>query len=247
MGKNGCGKTMFAKLMNGLIIPTLGDVFVENINTKNPDNYKKIPKIVSMTFQNPDEQIIASCVEDEIAFNLENMCFPGEKMSIKIVKLLKFVELEGYEKRTTESLSGGQKQKLMLACALSAKPKVIILDEITSMIDSIARRNIMKILSKINQILKIAIIMITHDTYEATFAQKIILMKNGEIKIIDKPENILSNLEIIKNFNITPLKSTILLKNIKNNGYDVCLENSLDNKFCAKEIISILESNNVKC
>ena len=154
MGKNGCGKTMFAKLMNGLIIPTLGDVFVENINTKNPDNYKKIPKIVSMTFQNPDEQIIASCVEDEIAFNLENMCFPGEKMSIKIAKLLKFVELEGYEKRTTESLSGGQKQKLMLACALSAKPKVIILDEITSMIDSIARRNIMKILSKINQILR---------------------------------------------------------------------------------------------
>lgn len=247
MGENGCGKTTLAKHMNGLITPTDGDVFVENINTKKPNNYSEISKIVSMTFQNPDEQIITSSVEDEIAFGLENICYPEEKISVRITDALKFVGLEGHEKRLTDSLSGGQKQKLMLACALSVDPKVIILDEITSMLDPIARHDIMSILLKINQTLKTSLVMITHDTHEAALAKKIVLMKNGEIKIVDKPENILSNPEIINSFNIMPLKSTALLKNLMDNGYVVHLENSLDNQSCAQEIINLLESPDAKC
>ena len=182
MGENACGKTTLAKHMNGLILPTSGDVFVENINTKQSHNCSKIAKIVSMTFQNPDEQIIHSTPEDEIAFNLENICFTSEKMSERISQVLDFVGLKGHEKRCTDSLSGGQKQKLMLACALATKPKVMILDEVTSMLDPIAKRKITDILLKINQTQKTSIIMITHDANEAALAEKVLLMKNGEIK-----------------------------------------------------------------
>ena len=183
MGENGSGKTTLAKHMNGLIIPSSGDVFIEKTNTKQINDFSKIAKIVSMTFQNPDEQIITSLVEDEIAFNLENICFPRQKMSERISKVLDFVGLRRYETHTTESLSGGQKQKLMLACALSVEPKVIILDEIMSMLDPIARCSIENILLKINKTQKTSIIMITHDINTAALSKKLILMKNGQIKV----------------------------------------------------------------
>lgn len=246
MGENGCGKTTLAKHMNGLILPTSGDVFVESTNTKNLDDYSKVAKIVSMTFQNPDEQIITSVVEDEIAFNLENICYPREKMSCKIEEMLEFVELEGYEKRATGSLSGGQKQKLMLACALSVEPKVIVLDEITSMLDPIARRSIMRILSKINRALKTAVVIITHDTYEAALTKRIILMKNGEIGADDNSKSILSDFEIMKKFNIAPLESTAIIKKLIDSGYELNLQNSFDTESCAKEIINLLEKYDTK-
>lgn len=199
MGENGCGKTTLAKHMNGLIVPTSGDVFVGNINTRQSYDCSKIAKFVSLTFQNPDEQIIMSMVEDEIAFGLANICFPSEKMSIKISEVLNFVGLEGYEKHTTESLSGGQKQKLMLACALATEPKVIVLDEVTSMLDPIAKRNVIDILLKINQTQKTSLIMITHEPNEVALAQKVLLMKNGEIKITDSSHNPHEIMKILEN------------------------------------------------
>ena len=214
MGKNGCGKTTLTKHINGLLIPTSGEVFIENINTKHSNPCSKIAKIISMTFQNADEQILTSTVEDEVAFGLENICFPSEKMNERIAKALDFVGLKGYEKRSTESLSGGQKQKLMLACALATEPKAIVLDEITSMLDPVSQRDIMNILLKINETLKTSIIMITHNIHEAVLAKKIMLMKSGEIKISGKPKDIFSNFEMIKKLGIIPPESADLLKSL---------------------------------
>lgn len=246
MGENGCGKTTLVRHMNGLILPTSGNVYIENINTKQIYDHAKIAKIISMTFQNPDEQIISSVVEDEIAFNLENICYPSDKMPQKIAQVLKFVGLEGYEKIFTSSLSGGQKQKLLIACALAVEPRVIILDETTSMLDATAQRDIMNILLKTNQTLNTSIIMITHNTYEAVMSKKVILMKDGKIEIVDKPQNIFTDFKIMKKFGIVPLQSTVLLKKVLDSGYDVHLENSLDNRSCVQEIMNILENSDAK-
>ena len=243
MGANGCGKTTLSKLCNGLLIPTLGDVFVKNMNTKNPENYPKINKIIAMTFQNPDEQIIYDTVEDEIAFGLENICLPREKMYSKIKETLALVGLERYEKQTVYSLSYGQNQRLVLACCLAMSPKLIILDEITSMLDFAAKKRLMSTIIDLNKSMGIAILMITHNIDEALCSKKVILMGRNRIECIRKPQDIFTDFELMEETGIIPMDSTVLLHNLKNFYPEINLENSLDNCMCANEIARLLEIN----
>lgn len=241
MGSNGCGKTTLAKLCNGLLTPTFGDVFVKSMNTKNPENYPQINKIVAMTFQNPDDQIIYDTVEDEIAFGLENICLPRQKMYSKIKEALDLVGMGGFEKRTIYSLSYSQKQKLILACNLAMEPEIIILDEITALLDPIDKKQLLSTIINLNKNIGIALLMITHNIDEALYAEKVILMNSGRIECIKNPSDIFTDFELMEKSDLIPMDSTILLGNLKKIYPKINLKNSLDNILCANEIVHLLE------
>lgn len=238
MGPNGCGKSTLAKHINGLLLPTFGDVYINGINTKNEKHFMDIKKMAGMVFQNPDNQIVASTVEEEVAFGIENLCFSPENMECVIRKALKAVGLENLEKKGTYSLSGGQKQRLAIASILAMNPKIIVLDEPTSMLDPEGKKSVLRILKKLNKSQNITIILITHYIDEALESDKTIIMENGEIKIYGDPKDIFSDFQKIRSGSFLPLDTTDILFFLKENGYNVSLK-AFDATSCADEIIKI--------
>lgn len=239
VGPNGSGKSTLAKHLNGILIPTCGDVTVDGENTKNEEKLFEIRKKVGMVFQNPDNQIIASTAEEEIAFGLENICVPACEMDKKIKKALKEVGLSGFEKNLSHTLSGGQKQRLNIASVYAMKPEAIIFDEPTSMLDPEGRKDILKLIKNLNENEGITTILITHFMSEALLSNKTILVKNGEIAKIAKPEEIFAS-ESCTEF-ISPTQSAEILFFLKNLGFDVSLK-AFGEENCANEIIKILNS-----
>ncbi len=239
LGPNGCGKSTLVKHLNGLILPTQGDVFIDGINTKNDENYFDIKRKVGMIFQNPDNQIITSVIEEEIAFGLENLGIKRSDMKKRIKNSLETVGLDGLEKMTTYSLSGGQKQLLAIASILAMKPEIIVLDEPTSMLDPESRKNIIDTIISLNKKDNITILLITHYIEEALLADKAIIMNNGEIEAYAPAQEIFSDMDFIKSENFNVLESTQILCFLKENGYNVSLK-AFNDADCANEIMKLL-------
>lgn len=241
LGSNGCGKSTLAKHFNGLLLPTQGDVFIDGINTKDEKKYFDIKGKVGMIFQNPDNQIVTSVVEEEIAFGLENLEVEYSEMHKRIKESLAVVGMPGFEKKATYSLSGGQKQLLAIASIIAMKPEVIVLDEPTSMLDPEGRKNIINTIVDLNKKYNITLLLITHSIKEALLADKAIIMGKGKIEAYAPPKEIFSDDSIIKSENFNILESTQILYFLKQNGYDVSLKafNDVD---CANEIIKLLEN-----
>lgn len=238
MGPNGCGKSTLARLLNGTLLPTSGEVYVDGLNTKS--NVLEVKKKVGMVFQNPDNQIISSTVEEEIAFGLENLCVPAKEIGPIIKNTLHEVGLDGFEKKSINSLSGGQKQKLVIAGILAMKPEVIVFDEPTSMLDPDSKKNILSTILKLKNIHKITVILITHYINEALHSDRVVLMDKAKIITIKSPKELFSDIELIKKSGILPLASTNILHFLKANGYNVDIS-KFCNSECADEIIKILE------
>lgn len=238
MGPNGCGKSTLARLLNGTLLPTSGEVYVDGLNTKS--NVLEVKKKVGMVFQNPDNQIISSTVEEEIAFGLENLCVPAKEIGPIIKNTLHKVGLDGFEKKSINSLSGGQKQKLVIAGILAMKPEVIVFDEPTSMLDPDSKKNILSTILKLKNIHKITVILITHYINEALHSDRVVLMDKAKIITIKSPKELFSDIELIKKSGILPLASTDILHFLKANGYNVDMS-KFCNSECADEIIKILE------
>ncbi len=238
MGPNGCGKSTLARLLNGTLLPTSGEVYVDGLNTKS--NVLEVKKKVGMVFQNPDNQIISSTVEEEIAFGLENLCVPAKEIGPIIKNTLHEVGLDGFEKKSINSLSGGQKQKLVIAGILAMKPEVIVFDEPTSMLDPDSKKNILSTILKLKNIHKITVILITHYINEALHSDRVVLMDKAKIITIKSPKELFSDIELIKKSGILPLASTDILHFLKANGYNVDIS-KFCNSECADEIIKILE------
>lgn len=238
MGPNGCGKSTLAKHINGLLLPTEGNVFVGGINTKDEKYSGNIKRAVGMVFQNPDNQIVASTAEEEIAFGLENLCFPQEKMQNIIKKVLKEVGLENFEKKPTYSLSGGQKQRLAIASVLAMDPKIIVLDEPTSMLDPEGKKSVLNVLKNLNKSQNITIVLITHYIDEALKSDRTIIMNDGEITDFGNPKDIFSNYSNIESKKFLPLDTTDILFFLKKSGYNISLK-AFDAVSCADEIINI--------
>lgn len=220
IGKNGSGKSTLGKLINGLYLPTIGDVTIYGMNTKIEDNILDIRKNVGMVFQNPDNQIVASIVEEDVAFGLENLGIATDEMKKRVDKVLTDLNLEKYRHYSPNKLSGGQKQKLALAGILAMKPKVIVFDEPTAMLDPIGRKELIDTIVKLNKEEKITIILITHFMEEIVDSDRVIVMNQGEIVGEYTPKEVFNEVDISK-YGIIPPKIIVIKNELIKNGVNI--------------------------
>lgn len=193
LGHNGSGKSTFAKLLNGLLLPTSGKVFVDGFDTSEKNEIWEVRKRAGMVFQNPDNQIVATTVEEDVAFGLENIGVPTEQMQGRIDAALEEVSMSEYKQKEPHMLSGGQKQRVAIAGILAMYPDIVILDEATAMLDPKGRKDVLAMIDKLNHEMGKTIIHITHYMEQALFADRAIVLNEGKIVLDDLPINIFSN------------------------------------------------------
>ena len=192
LGRNGSGKSTFAKHLNALLLPTEGTLWVDGIDTKEEDQVWTIRKNVGMVFQNPDNQIIGSVVDEDVAFGLENLGIPSEQIQKDVASALEGVGMTNYAKSSPNKLSGGQKQRVAVAGVLAMAPKCIVLDESTAMLDPRGRREVMETVKRLNKEMGITIISITHFMEETLDADYIYVMHKGKVALQGTPKEIFS-------------------------------------------------------
>ncbi|HSH36368.1 energy-coupling factor transporter ATPase [Schnuerera sp.] len=224
LGHNGSGKSTLAKLMNGLLLPTKGNVYVNNINTKDEEKIWNIRQTAGMVFQNPDNQIVATIVEEDVAFGPENQGIPPLEIRERVDKALEIVEMTEYKKHAPHLLSGGQKQRVAIAGILAMKPECIILDEPTAMLDPTGRKEIIKTIKKLNKEEEKTIVHITHFMDEAVEADRIMVMEQGEIVMEGRPREIFSQVEKIKELGLDVPQVTELAYELKKEGIKVPID-----------------------
>lgn len=188
VGANGSGKSTLAKHLNGLLVPKSGDVFVFGHNTRDDKNIYEIRKNVGVVFQNPDNQMVANIVEDDVAFGPENLGVPRDEIERRITWALDVVNMTEYRHSTPHNMSGGQKQRIAIAGVLAMKPRVLVLDESTSMLDPEGRREVMDVVKKLNEEEGITVVHITHHMDEVVNCDRVIVMNKGRIVLQDTPK-----------------------------------------------------------
>ena len=241
LGHNGSGKSTLAKMLNGLNKPTSGDVFADGINTKDEETEIEVKRKVGMVFQNPDNQIIASIVEEDVAFGPENLGIPPAEIEKRVEDALKAVDMWEFRKSTPHHLSGGQKQRIAIAGIIAMQPECLVLDEPTAMLDPKGRAEIISTLHRLNRDKGITVVLITHYMEEAENADRVIVMNDGEIIADDKPKVIFSDVERLKKVGLDVPQTAELLYNLKKNGFAVDTH-ALSIKEAAEQIISALHS-----
>lgn len=221
VGHNGSGKSTLAKLLNGLLLPTTGEVEVYGYNTKDKKTIFEVRKRVGMVFQNPDNQMIASIVEDDIAFGPENLGLPREEIKRRVDWALNAVGMSEHRKSTPFKMSGGQKQRLAIAGILALSPKVLVLDESTAMLDPQGRREVLKVAHALNREHGMTVIHITHYMDEAANADRILVMNDGAIAADGTPHEIFADKALIKSSGLTLPLSTDIADRLNMCGYDM--------------------------
>ena len=221
LGHNGSGKSTLAKLMNGLLLPTEGNVYVNNMNTKDEDKVWDIRETAGMVFQNPDNQMVATIVEEDVAFGPENQGIPSLEIRKRVDEALRIVEMTEYKKHAPHLLSGGQKQRVAIAGILAMRPDCIILDEPTAMLDPIGRLEIISTIKKLNKIEKKTIVHITHYMDEAVEADRVLVMEQGEIVMEGTPREIFSQVEKVKRLGLDVPQVTELAYELRKEGINI--------------------------
>ena len=221
LGHNGSGKSTLAKMLNGLNKPTYGDVFVDGINTKDEETEIEVKRKVGMVFQNPDNQLVASIVEEDVAFGPENLGFEPDVIRERVDEALKAVGMYEFRKSTPHKLSGGQKQRIAIAGIIAMEPECLVLDEPTAMLDPKGRREIISTLLKLNKEKGITVILITHYMEEAENADRVVVMNDGEIISNGRPRDIFKNVELLKSVGLDVPQTTELLYELQKNGFEV--------------------------
>ena len=221
IGSNGSGKSTLARHLNCLLLPTDGDIWVDDMNTKDKETMWEIRQKVGMVFQNPDNQIVATTVEDDIAFGLENIGMDEKLMEKRVEWALKIVEMEDYKKSEPHLLSGGQKQRVAIAGAIAMNSSYLVLDEPTAMLDPSGRNEVMDILKKLNKRGKITIIFITHLMEEAAESKRIVVLDKGKIVLEGKPEEVFKKAELLKNIRLDIPQITELAIKLNKEGLNI--------------------------
>lgn len=221
LGKNGSGKSTLAKLLNGLYKPDSGDVLVDGVNTKDETSEIDIKRKVGMVFQNPDNQLIASIVEEDVAFGPENLGLEPEIIRERVDTALKSVGMSKFSKSTPHHLSGGQKQRIAIAGILAMKPDCIVLDEPTAMLDPKGRAEIVKTVEKLNKEENMTVILITHFMEEAQNADRVVVMNEGSIVADGTPKDVFCDIDLLKSVNLDVPQTTELLHRLKNGGVNI--------------------------
>ncbi|WP_040198226.1 energy-coupling factor transporter ATPase [Candidatus Soleaferrea massiliensis] len=219
LGHNGCGKSTLAKHFNAIFTPYRGDVAVNGINTKDEDKLYDIRQNVGMVFQNPDNQIVATIVEEDVAFALENLGVPPKEIRERVDEALRTVGMYEYRDRAPHQLSGGQKQRVAIAGILAMKPQCIVLDEPTAMLDPKGRREVMKTIKRLNRDEGVTVILITHYMDEATQAGRVVVMDRGKILLDDEPRRVFSQVELLKDIGLDVPQSTELIYELRKAGF----------------------------
>lgn len=221
LGHNGSGKSTLAKLLNGFIVPEEGSVTINGIDTKDDDRIYEIRSKVGMVFQNPDNQMVASIIEDDLAFGPENLGVPREEIEKRITWALETVGMSEHRKRSPNKLSGGQKQRISIASVLSMLPEILILDESTAMLDPVGRKEVMETAMRLNKEMGMTVILITHYMDEATGADKVFILNEGELIASGNPRDIFSDVALVKRASLElPVASKVSLE-LKSRGLEV--------------------------
>ena len=223
IGRNGSGKSTFARLMNALILPTNGTVYVNNLSTSEDEYLWNIRQSVGMVFQNPDNQIVATSVEEDVAFGPENLGIAPNEIKARVNDSLKTVGMNEYSKAAPHNLSGGQKQRIAIAGILAMKPKCIVLDEATSMLDPAGRIEVLEVLKKLNKEENITIIHITHHMNEAVYGDRLLIIDEGNIVKDDAPRDVFADVEGLKRLGLDVPQVTELFYELKNEGIELPL------------------------
>ncbi len=231
LGHNGSGKSTLAKLLNGLYKPSSGVVLVDGISTLNEENELEIKRRVGLVFQNPDNQLVASIVEEDVAFGPENLGHSPQKIRQEVDEALKAVDMYEFRNSTPHRLSGGQKQRVAIAGIIAMKPDCIVLDEPTAMLDPKGRAEIITTIKKLNREHGITIVLITHFMEEAVDADRVVVMDSGKIVADSTPKKIFNNIALLKRVGLDVPQTTELLYRLKQGGMNI-----------STDVISIEES-----
>jgi energy-coupling factor transport system ATP-binding protein len=221
LGRNGSGKSTLAKHINALLLPSSGNVTVDGIDTKDLNRIWDIRSKTGMVFQNPDNQIIATIVEEDVAFGPENLGVPSEQIRIDVDEALKMVDMYEYRKHEPHLLSGGQKQRVAIAGTLAMKPNCIVFDESTAMLDPAGRKEVIKIIKKLNSENNITAILITHYMEEAIEADRIIVLEEGNVIKEGTPRQIFEDVNTMKEIGLDVPEVTELAHELNKNGINI--------------------------
>jgi energy-coupling factor transport system ATP-binding protein len=220
LGRNGSGKSTLAKLMNALFLPTSGTIIVNGLDTTNEELLWDIRSSTGMVFQNPDNQIVGNVVEEDVAFGPENLGIPPEEIRIRVDTALETIGMTEFKEYAPHRLSGGQKQRVAIAGILAMKPKCIVLDEATAMLDPIGRKEVMRILRKLNTEEGITIVHITHHMDEAGKADRVLVIDEGKRVIVGTPREVFSDVKRIKELGLDVPQVTELMYELNKCGYN---------------------------
>lgn len=245
LGHNGSGKSTLAKHMNAILLPTSGKVIVDDIDTADESRLFELRQQAGMVFQNPDNQIVSSVVEEDVAFALENLGVPYEEMRRRVDEALRAVNMYDYRLHSPAQLSGGQKQRIAIAGIIAMEPKCIILDEPTAMLDPRGRKEVMAVIKKMNREKGITIVLITHYMDEAAQCGRVVVMDKGRIVLDDTPRAVFSHVDEIKKLGLDVPQVTELSWELKKAGYDISSE-IITEKECVAAIKKLFEKEQEK-
>ena len=241
LGHNGSGKSTLAKCFNAINIPEEGDVFVNGMSIKDQSKILDIRQSVGMVFQNPDNQIVATVVEEDVAFALENMGVESGEIRRRVDEALKTVGMYDYREHAPHKLSGGQKQRVAIAGILAMQPDCILLDEPTAMLDPKGRREVLKTVKELNENKGVTIVLITHYMDEAAQADRVVVVDSGKIVMDDKPKKIFSKVDEIKSLGLDVPQVTELVHSLNIDGFDLDSEIITEDE-CADALYELLKS-----
>ena len=240
LGHNGSGKSTLAKHLNAILTPTEGEVLVNGMSTNDEDKLIDIRRTVGMVFQNPDNQIVANVVEDDVAFAPENLGVEPQEIRKRVDNALKQVDMYEFRLHAPHLLSGGQKQRVAIAGVIAMEPEVIVLDEPTAMLDPKGRGEVISTVTKLCREKGITVVLITHHMSECIGSDRVIVMSNGHVIADDSPEKVFSQVELMKSEGLTVPATTELMFELNKNGWHLPLT-ALGVKECAKEIAKELK------
>ena len=233
LGSNGCGKSTLAKHFNSILLPSGGKVYVCGMDTSDEQRLINIRRSVGMVFQNPDNQIVANVVEEDVAFGPENLGIASPAIRQRVDNALKQVGMYEYREHAPHLLSGGQKQRIAIAGVIAMEPKCIVLDEPTAMLDPKGRREVVETISRLNGDKKITVVLITHHMDEAAKAQRVVVLHKGKVALDGTPKEVFSHVEQLHDMGLAAPETVELCWELNKNGFSLPLE-QLDAEECAQ-------------
>ena len=241
LGTNGCGKSTLAKHFNSILLPTGGHVYVCGIDTANEERILQVRRNVGMVFQNPDNQIVANVVEEDVAFGPENLGIASPEIRHRVNKALKQVGMYEYREHAPHLLSGGQKQRIAIAGVIAMEPKCIILDEPTAMLDPRGRREVVETIGRLNKEKGITVVLITHHMDEAAKADRVVVLHKGKVTADGTPEEVFAQVELLHSIGLAAPESVELCWELNKQGFSLPLD-KLEPENCAQALYDLVKA-----